>query len=158
MNYMPQLVKGGKYVFGWSVIGKDGRIPLPGEARIEYKIRPRDKVVLISGSRTSGGFSVCKESQIEQSKLSEIYKLNSELVDSEEGKIIVSGGRVICRVSVDEDNQLLLSPSILNAYRAAPEGRLLSVRGSFIGIGMIVKGPIVKEALNHPEIPVFEVD
>ena len=41
---MPQLVKGGKYVFGWSVIGEDGGVVIPGEAVLEYGFEPGDTV------------------------------------------------------------------------------------------------------------------
>jgi hypothetical protein len=33
---MPQLVKGGKHTFGWSRVGKTGRIIIPPEALTEY--------------------------------------------------------------------------------------------------------------------------
>jgi len=34
---MPQLVKGGKYVFGWSIISEYGGILIPEEALHEYQ-------------------------------------------------------------------------------------------------------------------------
>ncbi len=35
---MPQLNKGGKYVFGWSVIGAEGTIHFPTMALSEYNL------------------------------------------------------------------------------------------------------------------------
>ena len=67
---MPQLVKGGKYVFGWSVVSKDYRIVIPEEAMLEYRMEPREMVILLSGSKTSGGFSVARKSVLKESNLS----------------------------------------------------------------------------------------
>ncbi|MEW6558549.1 MAG: hypothetical protein AB1349_14565, partial [Elusimicrobiota bacterium] len=55
---MPRIAKGGKYVFGWSKVGKIGRIVIPKEAMKEYKFEVRERVILMSGSRRSGGFGI----------------------------------------------------------------------------------------------------
>jgi bifunctional DNA-binding transcriptional regulator/antitoxin component of YhaV-PrlF toxin-antitoxin module len=52
---MPQLERGGKYVFGWSQVSENGVIVIPGEAVGEYGLNPGTEVVLISGSKSSGG-------------------------------------------------------------------------------------------------------
>lgn len=39
---MPQLVKGGKHVFGWSRVGDTGRIIIPPEAMEEYHLKDSD--------------------------------------------------------------------------------------------------------------------
>jgi len=93
---MPQLAKGGKYVFGWSIIGKDGGILLPEEARYEYQLEPGERVILMPGSNTSGGFSISKKSRIERSKLSDILVQNPDLAEFkiEEGKIVNVGGKL----------------------------------------------------------------
>ena len=87
---MPQLAKGGKYVFGWSIIGEDSGILLPEEARHEYQLEPGERVILMPGSNTSGGFSIAKKSRIERSKLSDILTQNPDLAEFqiEESKII----------------------------------------------------------------------
>ena len=33
---MPQIIKGGKYLFGWSKVGVKGKIKIPLEAYEEY--------------------------------------------------------------------------------------------------------------------------
>jgi hypothetical protein len=53
---MPQLTKGGKWVFGWCVVGLDGEIQIPPEAYIEYGFQPDETVVITLGSRHSGGY------------------------------------------------------------------------------------------------------
>jgi hypothetical protein len=55
---MPQLAKGGKYVFGWSKVGDQGEIVIPLEALEEYNLTTDKNVILMSGSKTSGGFGL----------------------------------------------------------------------------------------------------
>ena len=154
---MPQLVKGGKYVFGWSIIGADGSILLPEEARHEYQLELEDRVLLMPGSKTSGGFSVTKKSRIKRSKLSYILTQNPDLAEFriKEGETINVGGRILCWATVRENGQLLLSLPVLEAYGVKPGDHLLAARGSYMGIGLAAKGPLVEEARKHPEIVVF---
>ena len=63
---MPQIAKGGKYVFGWSVIGENGKIVIPDEAVREYHLEPDDKLLLISGSKTSGGIVAARFEMIRE--------------------------------------------------------------------------------------------
>ena len=67
---MPQLVKGGKHVFGWSVVGGEGRIVIPPEAGREYGIREDHTCLLIPGSKTSGGFGLGTLESLEGTPLS----------------------------------------------------------------------------------------
>ena len=53
---MPQLARGGKYVYGWCKVSDGGRIAIPAEAMDDYGLKEHDKVILMSGSRRSGGF------------------------------------------------------------------------------------------------------
>ena len=54
---MPQVTKGGKYIFGWSRIKNDLSIQFPQAAIDEYSITLEGKVFLISGSKKTGGFA-----------------------------------------------------------------------------------------------------
>ncbi len=38
---MPQLVKGGKYVYGWSKVSTKGKIAIPDKAKEEYNLATR---------------------------------------------------------------------------------------------------------------------
>jgi len=156
---MPQLAKGGKYVYSWSIINEDGGILLPEEARHEYQLEPGERVILMPGSKTSGGFSIAKKSRIERSKLSDILMQNSDLAEFkiEEGKIVNVSGKILCWATIYENGQLLLPPPILEAYGVKPRDRLLVIRGSSMGIGLAAKGPLVEEARKHPEIVVFRL-
>jgi hypothetical protein len=102
---MPQLSKGGKYIFGWSKVREDGGIRIPDEAMLEYHLQPNDRVILMSGSRTSGGFSVAKKSSLEQSVFSKILDANPNLASYriEERKITKSRGRHCCWVSIRDN-------------------------------------------------------
>ena len=157
IDIMPQLVKGGKYVFGWSFVSKDGRIIIPEEARQEYGIEPGERVILISGSKTSGGFSIARKSVIEQSRLSDILIRNPELAEfrTKEGDILKVNDRNICWITVRENGLFQLSHLTLKAYGIKPGDYLLVIRGSYIGTGMAAKGPLVEEAKKHHEIAVF---
>ena len=47
---MPQMNKGGKFIFGESVIRPDGRVQLPPQAVDEYHIALEGKIYLFTGS------------------------------------------------------------------------------------------------------------
>ena len=154
---MPQLVKGGKYVFGWSKIQPDGSIQIPEEAVWEYNYSSGEKVIIMSGSKTSGGFIIARKSVMEQTILSEILVKNPDLADYkiEKGKTIRFGKRHLCWTEINGKGVISLPPETLEKYGVQTGDRLLSGRGSYAGVAMIARGPIVDEALNHPELSVF---
>lgn len=47
---MPQLNKGGKFVFGLSIIGNQNEIQIPEQAIIEYSITKNDKIIIFTGA------------------------------------------------------------------------------------------------------------
>lgn len=55
---MPQLNKGGKFVFGLSVIRPDLTIHIPPQALSEYDAVRDGKVIIFTGSKITGGFCV----------------------------------------------------------------------------------------------------
>lgn len=48
---MPQMNKGGKFIFGESMIRPDGRVQLPPQAVEEYRIAQEGKIYLFMGSK-----------------------------------------------------------------------------------------------------------
>jgi len=92
---MPQLVKGGKHTFGWSVVGTEGEIVLPPEAVKEYAFEKSERLVLIPGSRTSGGFGLRKVTSLACSPIGAALKAHSKLRRHEvkTGEIVEHGGR-----------------------------------------------------------------
>lgn len=64
---MPQMNKGGKFIFGKSVIKEDGTIKIPPQAIDEYQITIEKKVYLFTGSKSTGGFCVTRKGLLEKS-------------------------------------------------------------------------------------------
>ena len=48
---MPQMNKGGKFIFGKSVIQPDGAVQIPAQAIQEYQITTEGRVYLFTGSK-----------------------------------------------------------------------------------------------------------
>jgi len=155
---MPHIAKGGKYIFGWSVVRKDGTIVIPGEAVEEYHLVAGEKLLLISGSKTTGGIAVARIEVIEKSRMSSILTDNPELsgFQIEEGQVIPYKGRRYCWISYQGDGKIVLQPHTRNAFEISPQDYLLSIRGSYVAFVLGVKGPIIEKAKEHPEIPVFQ--
>ena len=154
---MPQLVKGGKYVFGLSRISGSGAIVIPPEADEEYGFRESDRVILFNGSRTSGGLIVTKFSIVERSKLGPMFKDIPGLVDYQipQNEIIKSRGRSFCWTIVQTGGYFILPQNILEAYQLNHGDLLATGRGSNLGLSFIARGTIHKEALKHPELEIF---
>ena len=68
---MPQLVKGGKYVFGWSRVSSEGKVMIPPEAFSEYHFMAYNTGILIPGSKTSEGFGLTTLESLRNSPLSD---------------------------------------------------------------------------------------
>lgn len=151
---MPRLVKGGKYVFGWSLVSSDGSLRIPGEALDEYGYVSSDKLVLMPGSRTSRGFSVSSPAKL---RASPFFKslTSSQLMGADEGVAVDVSGRAFCWVRL-ESGVIRVRPETLRLYGVSVGDMVLGVRGSRLGIGFPVTGPIVEEAKNH-KIEFFRV-
>lgn len=154
---MPQLVKGGKYVFGWTEISPDGCIRIPPEAASEYSFSTDEKVFILSGSKTSGGFSINRESVISKVELFTIIERNDDLRNfrTGEGIPVKEGNRYICWTTIRNNGTICLPVETLKKYGVNPGDRLAVGRGSYVGVSMLAKGRIVEEALKHPELAVF---
>lgn len=71
---MPQLNKGGKYVFGWLLIRPGGILQFPSMAVSEYKLNEANAVIAFTGSKSTGGFCVTTEKLLAGSKLKGILE------------------------------------------------------------------------------------
>jgi hypothetical protein len=131
---MPQLVKGGKWVFGWVIVGEEGTIAVPPEAWQEYGFAVGESVVFLPGSSRSGGFGLSCRRLLENSPLA---------LDRDD--------RVLGRGQIDEPQRVTI-PAGVGVQLGQ---RLLVVRGSGHALGFVQKGPIYETALEHPEIQVF---
>ncbi len=154
---MPQLVKGGKYIFGWSAVSNKGVINIPDEAFLEYAFNYDDKGILMSGSKRSGGFGLSSERLLKNTPIEKMLinypdVLNYQLT---EGEIKQINKRIFSWVGINQNRSIKLSESLLKVFNFKINTKLLVGRGSGIALGFIAKGPIYEEAKKHPEIPLY---
>jgi hypothetical protein len=126
---MPQLEKGGKWVFGWTVVGPQRELTIPPEAQREYGFRVGSRIFFVRPSRRSGGLGIGAPG----------------LADTPVKKRVLGQGRV------GKGGQVILPPEV----DVQPGDKLLAVRGSCFAVICIARGPIYQEALKHPELEVF---
>lgn len=154
---MPQLVAGGEYVFGWSKVSDQGRIAIPQEAMDEYGLKEHDKVILMSGSRRSGGFAVTTPALLAGSPLSAVLRRFPKLrtFQMSQARVVRVEGRSFCWTTIEEGGHITLPEETLHEYEVLPGDRLLTVRGSHLALGFALKGPLVEQAATHPDLEVF---
>jgi len=147
---MPQMNKGGKFIFGKSLIRNDLTVHLPKQAIDEYDITSEEKLYLFTGSKSTGGFCVTRRGLLGNSKLSHILADMQTLDDysEKEGRFIKYKGRSYCWISVSMDGVLQLTTDIMK-FLCLEEGmKLLSIRSSDIAFTMGAKGPLLGKADN----------
>jgi len=152
-------VKGAKYVYGWSEVGSEGKIVASNEAMTEYNFETPCKVILVPGSKRSGGFALTTPSMLKQSQLSVILDAEPRLASFQldEGETVTVGKRVYCWVKLNRDDTFTVPVETLKIYGVKPGDRLLSVRGSGLALAFIVKGPLIAEAKKHPNLALFKL-
>ncbi|MBN1963187.1 MAG: hypothetical protein JW910_00970 [Anaerolineae bacterium] len=133
---MPQLVKGGKYVFGWTLLNEARALRIPPEAWEEYGFTVGDTALFTRGSRTSGGFAISYPALLERAAA------KSGLALPVLGEGIFQPGGI---VTVPDDISVQAGQ------------KLLVVRGSGFALGFLAQGPILAEALRHADVVTFTV-
>jgi hypothetical protein len=126
---MPQLVKGGKWIFGWVVVQVGKKIAIPPEAYREYGFQAGGEIVFTRSSRRSGGFGIGRAD-----KLPPLLKK-----------------RVLTQGWMGRRGRVVLPPEV----GVQVGDRLLAVRGSGYALGFLAHGPIYAAALQHSELAVF---
>ncbi len=155
---MPQMNKGGKFIFGKSIVRYDGTIQIPPQAVKEYNITFDKKVYLFTGSKITGGFCVTRKGLLEPSKLGHILTDMPELQSYTlpHGEFVKYKGRFYCWIDISETGQIVLTPSMMEFFHISPNMELLSIRSSDIAFTMGAKGPLLEKAENFEGvIPVF---
>jgi hypothetical protein len=154
---MPQLVKGGKFVYGLSRVGTDSSIVIPPTAMEEYAFKDGDRVILMSGSRKSGGFGLASKQVLEKSALAFLIRDLTRLFDYKlpEGETIEHRDRRPGWTFIREGGFIRVPLKTLAGYSVKAGDSLVVGRGSYLAIAFIVRGPIMEEALRHPELEVF---
>ena len=155
---MPQMNKGGKFIFGESVIRADGTVRFPTQAVDEYSIASEGEVYLFTGSRITGGFCVTRKGLLLPSKLGHILTETSELLryKAPAGAFIPYKGRSYCWVEISEAGEIKLTDEMMAFLQLESGMRLLSIRSSDIAFTMGAKGPLLEKAADFKgDIPIF---
>lgn len=157
---MPQLVKGGKFIYGLSKVSPEGSIAVPPQAMQEYGFRNGDDVIIMSGSRTSGGFGLTRRDIIEKSSLALIIDTLPHLFDYSiaEFEIVTDKARSYCRTKIQNDGCIIVPLDTLSRFGINSGDLLAAGRGSRLSIAFIVRGSIMEECLKHPELKVFQAN
>lgn len=150
-NFMPQMNKGGKFIFGKSIIQENGTIQLPTQAVEEYGITTDGKVYLFTGSKITGGFCVTRKGLLEPSKIGHILTETPELLNYsvDAGRFIKYKGRSYCWIDISERGIIVLTKDMMNFLDINPGMKLLSIRSSDIAFTMGAKGPLLEKAINY---------
>lgn len=145
---MPQLNKGGKFVFGLSVIHSDLTIHFPPQALSEYNAVQDGKVIIFTGSKITGGFCVTTFSLLSNSKLKHILEECPKLRDCQlpEGEFIQYKGRKYAWLGVDKSGVIKMPQSTLSVLELQSGMELLCIRSSDIAFTMGAKGPLLEKA------------
>lgn len=136
MFTLPQLVKGGKWTYGWIVMDSEGQLPIPPSAWNEYEFTAKDDFIVVPASRKSGGFAITTKRRFDPSV-----------------KIQVLG-----TVFFEKEYLLRFPFDLLKQMNVGFGERFLTVRGSDFAQACMQKGPIVEEALTHLDLVVFHVE
>ena len=148
---MPQMNKGGKFIFGKSLIREDLTIHLPTQALTEYNATTEGKVYLFTGSKVTGGFCVTRKGLLEPSKLGHILTDNPALQKYQipESEFIKYKGRSYCWVSISENGVIQLNQQTLDFLNLKIGMKLLSIRSSDIAFTMGATGPLLEKADHY---------
>ena len=155
---MPQLNKGGKFVFGKSLVREDGSLCLPPQAVEEYDICCEGRVYLFTGAKATGGFCVTRKGLLLPSKLSPIRVGIGELggYNNTPGGVGGGKGRSDSCGGVSPEGRLKLTGSMLERQKIAPGDELMCIRSSDIAFTLGHHGPLLERAENYRgEIPVY---
>lgn len=155
---MPQMNKGGKFIFGESVIRPDGMVQFPTQAVEEYRIASEGRGYLFTGSKSTGGFCVTRQELLLPSKLGHILTETPALLDygAPEGRFLYYKGRAYCWTAISETGGIRLTDEMMAFLGLESGARLLSIRSSDIAFTMGAKGPLLEKAERFDgEIPIF---
>ena len=142
--------KGGKYIFGWSVIRENGEMTFPIKAVEEYKLQNESFVYIVSGSKQTGGFCVMPEPLLSRSKLQHILKENQNLADRnlQEGELISYKGRKYGWLTL-KNGGVRLSDSLMQTLNIKTGDKLLTIRSSNIAFTLGVRGTLIQKAHEY---------
>ena len=131
---MPQLIKGGKWVYGWVIVGPKRELRIPPQAWQDYGFRVGEEAIIVPGSRRSGGFGLST------------FRLLEPSFGRDPRQEWVLG-----KAQIDLLQRVILPPGL----GTRPGDRLLAVRGSGLALGFACRGPICEEAAKQRGLEEF---
>ena len=146
--HMPQITKGGKYIFGWTEF-KNGKIAIPDKVVHEYGLDSK-YILLMESSKKSGGFCVTSEDLILKSKLAYLILEKTPVYENKKNieKSFIENKKKYCWVKFDNiEKNIVITEKILNFFDVDSNCKFLIVRGSSLAFDCIVRGPIVEKAI-----------
>lgn len=149
---MPQLNKGGKYVFGWSMIRNNGEIYFPPAVLEEYSLMSDPEIIIFTGSKVTGGFCVTNRKMLQASKLQHILKDLPELTKHLEkgpGDFMGYKGRSYAWLPLSPNGSIKMPVHTMSFLNLISGAKLMSIRSSDIAFTMGAKGPLVDKGLNY---------
>lgn len=148
---MPQLNKGGKFVFGLSFIHDDFTIQFPTQALKEYRVLNDDKIIIFTGSKSTGGFCVTTYPLLSASKLSHILHECPQLEKQSipQGTLVTYKGRKYAWLALKENGSVQFTPKLFEQLNLSAGNELLCIRSSDIAFTMGAKGPLLEKAHNY---------
>jgi hypothetical protein len=155
---MPQITKGGKFIYGWSLINEDYSVYLPPQVVREYNINRSGKIILMSSSKITGGFCVSSKKLFLNSKLSSLTSKLGDVFDyrTEKEELIFYNDRFFTWTNIDEKGSIRLNKKTLDYLELKVSERLLVIRSSSLAFTLGAKGPIFERvAASKAEIKVF---
>lgn len=131
---MPQLNKGGKFVFGLSSIHDDLTVQFPKQALEEYRVLNDDKIIIFTGSKVTGGFCVTTYPLLSTSKLSHILHECPQLENQSipQGALVTYKGRKYAWLVLKENGSIQFTPQLLEQLNLNVGDELLCIRSSAI--------------------------
>ncbi len=149
---MPQMNKGGKFIFGKSVVRENRQVWLPPQAIEEYKICSEGRAYLFTGAKSTGGFCVTRKGLLLPSLIGNILLDNPTLCDytRSEGEFAAYKGRKYCWIRISADGRLQLTREMVDVFGLTAGMELLSIRSSNIAFTMGARGPLLERAENYP--------
>ena len=126
---MPQMNKGGKFIFGKSLIRTDGTLRIPPQAMEEYHIADEGKVYLFTGSKITGGFCVTRKGLLHPSKLGHILDDTPPLLDysAGSGEFIKYKGRSDYMISLYKFCNLSISDFALSSVTCVYKSSVIAM-------------------------------
>ena len=149
---MPQLNKGGKYVFGLSAISNRREILFPAETLEQYPVQKEGRIIIFTGSKITGGFCVTSKQLLGQSKLKHILDdcpaLSQYTID--EGEFVRYKGRGYTWLHISQNGVVRLPENTMRYLNLSCGDILMSIKSSDIAFTIGARAPLMDKVHSYP--------